>query len=233
MPGGADLAGGVAGFEEAEQAAVTVAVEAFTGDREQASGPIQRVALASPVAACVVLHPTADLVEGLVGETHDVERIGDLGRLRQHRVEHAAIGAGQVERGPPDPVHPVVRTRLEPGAHGCGVTASNDIEELAVFDIDDLRQPPPMPESAEPAELHLIQPDRTSGPDPVRVVDQRSAMKEHGAHRGVPIAAEIISHLGHRAADMAEMNGCPPPGPVNDRPAVATMRSSVSLDVTT
>jgi hypothetical protein len=78
---------GIAGIEQAQQPAAPSVVEAFVGLREQAAGPVERIVLVAPVAEGLVLHATADLVETLVGQLRDVERIGDLGRPGQHRVE--------------------------------------------------------------------------------------------------------------------------------------------------
>jgi hypothetical protein len=62
MPGGAHLAAGVAGFEEAAQLRVAAFVEPFVRLGEQPAGPVQRVVLAAPMADGVVLHPTPALV---------------------------------------------------------------------------------------------------------------------------------------------------------------------------
>jgi hypothetical protein len=43
--------------------------------------------LAAPVAERVLLDAAADLVEGLGGDAHDVERIGDLNRVGKHAGE--------------------------------------------------------------------------------------------------------------------------------------------------
>jgi hypothetical protein len=41
--------------------------------------------------ARLVLHATPALIEGPVGELRDVERVRNLGGVRQHRVEHDPI----------------------------------------------------------------------------------------------------------------------------------------------
>jgi hypothetical protein len=43
------------------------------------------------MAERLVLHPPSTLVERLVGELDDVERVGDLHGVGEHRVEHRPI----------------------------------------------------------------------------------------------------------------------------------------------
>ena len=91
MPRGADFAARVAGGEEPEELRASVIVESFIGFGQQPSAPIERVVFAAPMTARLVLHAAAALVEFVVREFHNVERIRDLDSVRQHRVEHQPI----------------------------------------------------------------------------------------------------------------------------------------------
>ena len=93
MPGGAYVAVGVAGLEQAEQLGAALVLEAFIGLGQKPAGPVEGVGLAAPMPESLVLDPTAALVETLVGQAHHMERIGDLHRIREHRVEHGPVGA--------------------------------------------------------------------------------------------------------------------------------------------
>ena len=79
------------------------------------------------MAQHLLLDGAAGVVEELVGYADDMERIGDLGHIRQHRVGDRPPGVGPVR---------------EPGAHRGGVTALDDIEQLVV--TDELGRPDPM-----------------------------------------------------------------------------------------
>ena len=94
VPGRGDFAVRVTGAKQAEQLPPALVVEALVGLGEQPATAIERVGLAAPVAEGLVLHPPPALVELVVGELHHMERIGDLGGTRHHRVEDRPIRAG-------------------------------------------------------------------------------------------------------------------------------------------
>jgi hypothetical protein len=66
-------------------------------------------------------------------------------------------------------------------------------------------------------EEHLVEPDRGHGPDPGGVLDQRRAVRDHGVVHGVPVTAQLAGDLGHDAALSANLQRCPPTGPVGHR----------------
>ena len=89
MPGQLHLTAGVAGGEQADEAFASFVGESFSGDPWQPPGAVERVVAAAAVADGLVLHPPAALIECRVGHPYDVERVGDLDGVGQHRVEHA------------------------------------------------------------------------------------------------------------------------------------------------
>ena len=77
------------------------------------------------------------------------------------------------------------------------ITARHDVEQLAGGDVDDLGRPPLRAERAVADVQRLVQPDRLTVADPVRVViDERGAVGDHGVHHGVPVTAQVVGDLG-------------------------------------
>ena len=114
---------GVAGVEQAQQPGPSLVVEAFVGPGQQTPGPIQRVDLAAPMAQSVVLHPASDFVETLVGQPHQMERVGDLDGVGQHRVEHGPIRPAQVHGHEIDVGQPALTPAGQPGRGSSAITA--------------------------------------------------------------------------------------------------------------
>jgi hypothetical protein len=71
--GGANLAFGVAGIEPGEHAGEPGGVEAVVASEQPSTDPVERIALAAPVAQGVVLGAVANLVERGVGEADHVK----------------------------------------------------------------------------------------------------------------------------------------------------------------
>ncbi|HEV8065688.1 MAG TPA: hypothetical protein VGP46_12675 [Acidimicrobiales bacterium] len=79
VPGRHHLAFGVTGPQEPEQPRPAVVFEALVGHREEPPAAVERVVLPAPVAEGLVLHPPAALVELLVGQLDDLERVSHQG----------------------------------------------------------------------------------------------------------------------------------------------------------
>ncbi len=194
-----------------------LAGESFAGHGEAPAGSVERIVLAASMPEGVVLHAASGLVERGVGELDDVERVGDLDGVGQHRVEHRAIGVGQVERRPLHGGAPVVAAGGEPATRFAAVPAWHNVEELPAAHVDDLRRPVLGAELALPAEQGLVEPERGDGVEAVRVVDQRGAVELDGVHHGAPVTPEIISDLLHTAAVPADLACRPPRRPRGER----------------
>ena len=91
VPGVSHLAAGIAGCEQASQLRVAVGAEAFVGHGGQLGDPVQRVVVGAPTAERVVVDAAAHLVDHLVGEAHDPERVRDLACVPQRGVERLAV----------------------------------------------------------------------------------------------------------------------------------------------
>ena len=129
---------GITGAEEAGELLVAVVVESLLSLGEEASAPVERVGLAAPMPEGLVLHPSPALVELGVGELDHMERIGDQGGIGHHDLEHASIGAREVERAELDALQECRRPLSQPG-HGLGAAPTrDDVEELTGTDVDDL-----------------------------------------------------------------------------------------------
>src|ERR1700722_12994066 len=89
----------------------------------------------------LVLYPPTALVETLVGQAYQVERVGDLDGVGQHGVEHGPIRPRQIQRGPYNPAPPAGSPAGQPGARPSNSPAFDDIEEPAASDVDDRGRP--------------------------------------------------------------------------------------------
>lgn len=160
------LAVRVPGTQQTHQPFVLVIGELLGGHHEAPPGTEQRVVLAAAMAERLVLHAAPALVERGVGELDDMERVGDLDGVWEHRVEHGPIGGRQVERRPLDPRTPRFGPPGEPAARLSAVAALNDVEQLSGADVDDLGRPALRAELPDPAEQGLVQPERGHCPEP-------------------------------------------------------------------
>lgn len=159
----------------------------------------------------LVLHASAALVELVVREFHDVERIRDLDGVGEHRVEHRPIRTRQIKRRPFDVRPPLLRTRSKPAARLDARAACNNIEELPGTHIDDRRRPVLLMELAESHEQRLVQAERRGFTDAVGVViDERFAVRDHRVVDRVPRTLELAGELVHRAAMGTDLAGHPP-----------------------
>ena len=121
VPCHAHLASRVAGFEQASELGVAAFVETFVRLGQESACPVERVVLAAPVTERLVLDPPPALVQLGVGELHEMKRVGDLGGVGDHRVEHGPVRARQVKGRPPDPAAPGITPFGElnrPGSDG-------------------------------------------------------------------------------------------------------------------
>ena len=185
------------------------------------------------MAERLVLHPAAHLIELGVGQLDEMKRIGDLGGVGQHRVEHRPIRAGQIERRPLDRVAPRRRRgrRTRRTAQRCHDQGQRRAVDRP--DVDDRRRPPLGAPPPEPDEQGLIEPDRRRLADPLRVViDEGGAVGDHGVVDGVPVTAQLDADLVDRAATAADLLGHPAPSPIRqhqprrgDRPVLAGPRA--------
>ena len=82
MPGCADFAVGVTSVEEATQPGLTAVADPLMRGGEEPPYPIQRVILAASMPEGFVLGAASYLVETLVGEAYDVERVRYLHSVR-------------------------------------------------------------------------------------------------------------------------------------------------------
>ena len=142
---------------------MAVDTEALAGHDETSPTAVERVGLAAPMTERLVLHPASTLIQHLVGEAHDVERVRDLDGVREHRVEHRLVGRREIQRRPCDPGPPRLRSGGEPGGRPRRVAPGDDVEELPAAHVDDLGRPSLPSERAVTGEQGLVQPERVHG----------------------------------------------------------------------
>lgn len=174
VPCHADFARGVAGVEQAEQPGPPLVIETFVGAGKQTPGPEEGIGLVPSMSEGLALHPAADLVEPLIGQAHEVKRVGDLHRVGAHGVEDCLVRAGQIEGGPGDALQPVLALPGQPDTRAVTVSAFDHIEQSAAGYIDDRGSP----------QCRRYQPRRknnvSSNPNP-RVVPMRSGSSSMSA----------------------------------------------------
>ena len=207
---------GVAGGEQAAQLLLAAVVEALPGLGEQPPGPVERVAGAAAVPEHGVLHGAADPVHALVGQPDQVEGVDDQDRVGQHLPVDAAVGGGHVQGAHADPVQPRLRPPGQPPGHRPGVPARRDVDQPVAGHVGEGGGPFLLAVRPGAVEQGLVHPDRPDRPDPVGVVDQQLPVGDHGVVDGVPVAAQLPGHRGHRAAGAADLLGHPPARPVGD-----------------
>src|SRR5271165_6619474 len=216
VPGGGHLPLGVAGAQEAQQLLASFVVEAFVSLGEQTTTPVEGVVLVAPVAHGLVLDPTAALVELGVGQLGHVERIGHLGGVGQHLVEHRPIGAREIEGAPAHLGSPGLAFVLEPLRWLLATSTRDDVEELAPFDVGDggrellaVKRPPPH-------EQHLVETERTDLAVTAGLVDQGLAVAEHGVVHRVPVTTEFCGDLVDASRPATDLFSHPTSRPVGD-----------------
>ena len=79
QPGVEHLVSGVTGGQAGLEAGPGVVAQAFVAPQQQAADAVERIPLAAPMAALVLLDPATDIVDGHVGQADGVEGIDDEG----------------------------------------------------------------------------------------------------------------------------------------------------------
>ena len=115
VPGCAHFPVGVTSIEETTQADLAPVADPLMRSGEEPPYPIQRVILAASVSQGFVLDSSSYLVETLVGQADDVERVRYLHSVREHPVIRLPIRTGH------DPTPPSGSRRATRGA-GIGTT---------------------------------------------------------------------------------------------------------------
>ena len=175
---------------------------------QQPSGAIQRIVLAAPMPDRLVLDAAATLVQLLIRELDEMERVGDLGDVRERVVEGLAIRPGEVQHAPTDRGAPLVGTILEPGAGTAASRPSTTSRSCA---------PPPAVTSTievhhcwvrqRPRRQNRVssRPSAADRADPFGILDQRCPIGDHRVVDGVPVAAELAGNLRHRATEPTDL----------------------------
>lgn len=86
----------VAGVQAAGETGAAVVAEPFGAGEQGPADPVQRVAGEPAVAQRVLLDAAADLIDDLVGQPHDVERVHDDLRCVQPGDQRVVVAAVRV-----------------------------------------------------------------------------------------------------------------------------------------
>ncbi len=101
----------------------------------ETSRAVKRIEYVSAVSEQFLLNTTPTLVELLIGEFYQVERVRYLGRPGQRIVEDLAVGTREVEGGVGNVKAPVTGSTLNPGGRCFTISTSNDVEQLATAHV--------------------------------------------------------------------------------------------------
>jgi len=128
------------------------------------------------MAERLVLHPPAHCVEASVGDAHDVERVGDSGGVIEVRRQPRSERLGQIGRNNFDALQPV---RVGVGGAFAQVNscvALDHVDHPTRFEVDEAGCVDRVMVPVRSQERRLIHPQLADVADPVRVVDERSAV---------------------------------------------------------
>jgi hypothetical protein len=191
--------------------------ESLGRDRESTPDSPERIVAATAMPTGLVLHPPTHLVESGAGELNDVEKVSDLDRQREHRVECVAVAGRQIKRHPLDPIPPLARLHSKPSARFRCCPVGHDIEELDSAHVDDLGRPRLRPVLAKLCEQSLVETERRHVADPIRMVNELLTDRDDGARHGVPAAAKFACHIRYSPSVAADMQRRPTRGPSRQR----------------
>ena len=161
------------------------------------------------VSESLVPHAASALVQRHVREMHEVIRIGDLNRVREHRVEHDPVRGRQIQRRPTHPVTTPGWSGSEPRTHRAHLASGNNIEQLPVFYVDDLGRPALFAVAALTLVGRLVQPGRRHRCVAGCVVDQHAPEQHDRVVHGVPVTGEIVRYFEHRPTVLADLTRRP------------------------
>ena len=188
------------------------------GGDQQTSRPIQGIVPAAAAAEGVVLGAPAHLVDAVVGQADDVERVGDLAGPRERCFEGAPVGAGEVQHAPVDAPAPHLGLREEPRGGAFGVATRDNVEQLAPLHIDDRGAPVAGAPPAVTPEQRLIEAQSLHRSHPLAVGgQQRLTPDQHRPVGGVPVATQLGGHIRHRAGVAAHSQRRPARRPRRQR----------------
>ena len=108
----------------------------------------------------LLLDSAAGLVEGVVAQPHDVERVRDLLRVGHCGVERGPVGAREVQHRPADANQPAAGPRKQPLCGRLGGAAWDYVGKLAPADVEDAGGPGLGPEPAAAPHQMLVEAER-------------------------------------------------------------------------
>jgi hypothetical protein len=136
------------------------------------------------------------------------------GRLREHVVEHALVGGGEIERGRGDVSEPLGPSCAQPGRGRRTLSIRNDVEQLAPLYVDNRGHELLV---AARSGLHhevLVETERPHVAEALGILDESGSVGENGVIDGVPVTAEVLGHFKHGASVLADLERRPASGAV-------------------
>ena len=191
--------------------------EAFVAPQQQAADAVERIPLATTMAALVLLDPATDIVDGHVGQADGVEGIDDeggVGQLGGHPVGIAPVG---IDGHGVHPGQPGFGAVGQPTLDHRGAATSDDVEQPPGHDVDEARHERGVAGGVGPQPRGLVQAQPAHGADAAGVIDQWPAVVAHRLHHCGPADAQGATDLGHGVVVLAHPPAGLDPGPLGER----------------
>ncbi len=136
-PGGADLVEAVPGGQAGGDADSASLTEALGTHQQQAADAIERIALASPVAEHLLLHPAPHVVHGGVGQANGVEVVQHHGGVAELGEQAVGVAPERIEGDHVDVGPPVLVPLRQPGLDHRTAAAQGDVEQPSPVEVDE------------------------------------------------------------------------------------------------
>ena len=161
--------------------------ESFGGHQQRLADAVEGIALPAPMSQCLLLHALADPGEVVVGEAHDVERIGHHLGMAKGRgpavhvrlSQRMAVALMRIDRhhlhaGQPCPIH-----GGHPSPQISGIPAREHVHQLAPVDVDHSGHEGGPAQVVAGSKRRLVQADGLSRSHSGGIVNQGDAHIEH------------------------------------------------------
>ena len=132
-----------------------------------------------------------------------MERIGDPDGVIEVRRQPSPERLGQIGGHDFDPGEPGRVGICGPSAQVNSGVALDHVDQPATFQIDKTGRVDRVMVPVGAQERCLIHTELADPPDPIRVIDERGAVLDHGVHDRLPTHPELVRYLRHRPSQLA------------------------------
>ena len=152
----------------------------------------------------VLLDPAADLVQGLVGESDEVEVVHDDLRVGQPAAHRRGVGLVGVDHDMVDAVAPRLGLGGQPGGHGVLGATFEHVDGVAGVEVHDVGHVDRRRGWRRRQERRLVQADRSWHAERGDVAGSSPGVVAHGVHGRPPRHPELCGQCGDGLAAGAD-----------------------------